>query len=84
MFDDEEYKLDTVLAEGSDFIESQLKLNRKILVHCVAGMSRSPALVMGYFMTKLGMTYENALRQIGPYSRVNDGFLSQLSQLEGK
>lgn len=38
--------------EGFKFIDSAIENNGKILVHCHAGISRSPAFVIGYIMWK--------------------------------
>lgn len=55
------------------------------LVHCAAGMSRSPALVMAYLMRYRGVTLCQAhrwVRDSRPYVRLNAGFWEQLLQYE--
>lgn len=55
------------------------------LVHCVAGMSRSPALVMAYLMRYRGVTLRQAhhwVQESRPYIRLNAGFWEQLLQYE--
>ncbi|XP_041659777.1 dual specificity protein phosphatase 18 [Cheilinus undulatus] len=57
------------------------------LVHCAAGMSRSPALVMAYLMRFRGVTLSQAHRWVKdsrPYVRLNAGFWEQLLQYERK
>ncbi|CAJ1073166.1 dual specificity protein phosphatase 18 [Xyrichtys novacula] len=57
------------------------------LVHCAAGMSRSPALVMAYLMRFRGVTLRQAHRWVQdsrPYVRLNAGFWEQLLQYERK
>lgn len=55
------------------------------LVHCAAGMSRSPALVMAYLMRYRGVTLSQAHRWVlesRPFIRLNSGFWEQLLQYE--
>ncbi|KAF8728503.1 hypothetical protein AX14_006560 [Amanita brunnescens Koide BX004] len=57
----------------------------KILVHCAAGISRSPMLVTAYLMKRKGMTLKAALGQIvrvRPQISPNTGFLQQLKEME--
>ncbi|KAJ8406168.1 hypothetical protein AAFF_G00303990 [Aldrovandia affinis] len=57
------------------------------LVHCAAGMSRSPALVMAYLMRYRGTTLREAYRWVQdsrPYIRPNSGFWRQLLDYEKK
>lgn len=57
----------------------------KTLVHCVAGMSRSPALVMAYLMKFRGVSLQQAhamVRDKRPHIRLNRGFWEQLLSYE--
>ena len=57
----------------------------KILVHCSAGISRSPMVVTGYLMKRKGMVLKAALGQIvcvRPQVSPNAGFLQQLKEME--
>lgn len=57
----------------------------RILVHCQAGISRSPMVVTAYLMKRKGMTLKAALGQIihvRPQIRPNAGFLQQLKEME--
>ena len=53
------------------------------LVHCEAGVSRGPAVVIAYLIRHVGMTFEQAhavVRAARPQVDVNFGFLIQLKQ----
>ncbi|KAI0724975.1 protein-tyrosine phosphatase-like protein [Fomitopsis betulina] len=57
----------------------------KILVHCSAGISRSPSLVVAYLMKSRGMSLKEALGQVArarPQVSPNPGFLRQLKELD--
>ena len=57
----------------------------KILVHCSAGISRSPMVVAAYLMKRRQMTLKAALGQIirvRPQISPNAGFLQQLKDME--
>jgi atypical dual specificity phosphatase len=57
----------------------------QILVHCFAGISRSPTVVAAYLMKRKGMTLKAALGQIirvRPQVSPNAGFLKQLKEME--
>lgn len=82
MNDKESFRLDNIVDAGTDFIERCLRGRGKILVYSGYGMSRSPAMVIAYFITKLGMTFDEARLCVGSRCAINRGFLDQLSQLE--
>ncbi|KAH7104920.1 protein-tyrosine phosphatase-like protein [Auriculariales sp. MPI-PUGE-AT-0066] len=75
-----------VCDEASTIIDAALaSRNGAILVHCSAGISRSPMVVTAYLMRKHDMTLKAALRQIlqvRPQTSPNPGFLQQLKELE--
>jgi protein-tyrosine phosphatase len=67
--------------ESNKFIEKQLADDKKIIVHCMAGISRSVSLVLSYLMYKYKMSYEKALatvRKNRPIANPNEGFMRQL------
>ncbi|KLO12976.1 phosphatases II, partial [Schizopora paradoxa] len=71
-----------------DIIDAALSSHKgkgKILVHCSAGISRSPMVVAAYLMRRRGMSLREALSQIiqvRPQVSPNAGFLAQLKELE--
>ncbi|KAJ9134318.1 hypothetical protein NKR23_g10275 [Pleurostoma richardsiae] len=57
----------------------------RVLVHCVAGVSRSAAVVASYLVEEEGLSLREALAlliRMRPAVRPNDGFLKQLQKLE--
>ncbi|KAK5994294.1 Dual specificity protein phosphatase 1 [Cladobotryum mycophilum] len=59
--------------------------NGKILIHCSAGISRSPTVVAAYLMKRHDMSLKAALGQIiqaRPQVSPNPGFIQQLKELE--
>ncbi|XP_051273179.1 dual specificity protein phosphatase 13 [Dicentrarchus labrax] len=82
--DHPEFDLRPFFNPAAQFIDSALKKNGKVFVHCAMGVSRSGALVLAYLMICQGLSLAEAIvavrlnRDIGP----NSGFLEQLRQLE--
>ncbi|XP_068604822.1 dual specificity protein phosphatase 18 [Brachionichthys hirsutus] len=75
------------LGDHFDRVAGRIHSNRAggTLVHCAAGMSRSPALVMAYLMRYRGVTLRQAHRWVQesrPCVRLNAGFWEQLLQYE--
>jgi|SaaInlStandDraft_4_1057021.scaffolds.fasta_scaffold19712_1 protein-tyrosine phosphatase len=48
--DSRDSDLKSILRDALKFIDNSLKSNNKILVHCKAGMNRSPAVVIAYLV----------------------------------
>ncbi|KAH9479342.1 Dual specificity protein phosphatase 1 [Psilocybe cubensis] len=73
---------------ATEIIKAALQSNKgrgRILVHCSAGVSRSPTIVCGYLMKEHNMSLKNALGLIvraRPQVSPNPGFLNQLKDLE--
>uniref|UniRef100_A0A3Q2Q7X8 Protein-tyrosine-phosphatase n=1 Tax=Fundulus heteroclitus TaxID=8078 RepID=A0A3Q2Q7X8_FUNHE len=76
-----------LLSPYFDPVGERIQQNRagSTLVHCTAGRSRSPALVMAYLMRfeglSLGQAYERVL-ECRPFIRPNAGFWRQLIEYE--
>ncbi len=65
-------------------ISQALKGNKHVIVHCKAGMSRSPTFVIAYLMIENGWHYEETLAYIKkkrPIIAPNAGFVQQLKML---
>ncbi|CAG9334560.1 unnamed protein product [Blepharisma stoltei] len=70
-----------------DFIDDLIKKNEKVLVHCYAGISRSPSIVIALIMRNFRKTFDEAyeyLKERRPCIRPNKGFIKQLKELKFK
>lgn len=71
----------------ADRINHEVRKGGKVLVHCVAGVSRSSTLCMVYLMKYKNMTLRQAhdlCKSRRPYVRPNNGFWRQLIEYEQK
>jgi dual specificity MAP kinase phosphatase len=80
-FDYEGFNMSVFFEECFEFIHEHRTQGRNVFVHCQAGMSRSPTIVIGYLLKNEGMDYQTAFEfvkkrraRIGP----NKGFRTQL------
>ncbi|KAK5662230.1 hypothetical protein OQA88_8135 [Cercophora sp. LCS_1] len=83
--DEEDSPITEAVKSASDIIDKIASAGGKVLVHCSAAISRSPAVVAGYLMAKRGMTLRESLETLVQARDVvspNPGFLKQLGELE--
>ena len=68
--------------EALKFIDEQ----EKVLVHCLAGVSRSATFVIAYFMWKNKLTYDKSYKMVFEHRPCcpNNGFIEQLRIFEDK
>ncbi|KAI9534513.1 hypothetical protein NQZ68_012746 [Dissostichus eleginoides] len=69
------------LTDVCSFIQQAHSEKGVVLVHCNAGVSRAPAVVIGYLMSCDGQSFDAALSLVQsarPVSSPNPGFLEQL------
>ncbi|KAJ8251084.1 hypothetical protein GJAV_G00217070 [Gymnothorax javanicus] len=74
------------IPEALQFIDGAVSLGCSVLVHCAAGISRSPALTVAYVMYRLGMDLDDAYRFVKerrPTISPNFNFLGQLQCFQG-
>jgi len=70
-----------------DFIDAAEKAKGVVLVHCLVGISTSPAIAVGYLMHKENMSFDEALAFVKAKDSMialNSGFISQLQTLADK
>mgnify|MGYP006089189347 CR=1 FL=1 len=71
------------LFSALEFIHGALLSGGKIFIHCVKGISRSPAVAIAYMMWSSNATLEQAhrrMKQVRPISDPNAGFIFQLRE----
>lgn len=74
-----------ILPECLEFVSNAQKVGQNVFVHCVAGISRSPSVLIAYFMVKYSVNYYTARDYVNkgrPGIYPNKGFISQLRQLD--
>ncbi|KAI3359403.1 hypothetical protein L3Q82_002906 [Scortum barcoo] len=54
------------IPQALHFIDAAMSSGASVLVHCAAGISRSPALAVAYIMYSLGMDLDHAYRYFDP------------------
>ena len=82
--DDIRQKIRPLFDEVFEWIEQQCQKG-KVFVHCWAGISRSPSLVIAYLMRKHNMSAKKALvfvKKKRPAIDPNQGFFSELEAYE--
>ena len=70
----------------TSFIKEEIKKG-KILIHCAAGISRSPTFIISYLMKENKLTFEEAYKFLIKKKRtinINYGFLEQLREYENQ
>ncbi|XP_077476184.1 uncharacterized protein LOC144089149 [Stigmatopora argus] len=74
------------IPQALGFIDSAMSSGGSVLVHCAAGISRSPALAVAYIMYSSGMDLDHAYRFVKerrPSISPNFNFLGQLQHFQG-
>lgn len=67
------------------FMDEAVSQGGGVLVHCVAGVSRSATVIIGYMMWKHKIGYDEAFKRIHgvrPWVMPNEGFKLQLAEFE--
>lgn len=77
--------LDQYFDSVSEKIHQVLQQNQSVLVHCTAGRSRSPALILAYLLRFSSLSLADAhllVLKSRPFIRINAGFWRQLMDYE--
>jgi protein-tyrosine phosphatase len=54
----------SILDEALNYIAKADRLNKKIFVHCIAGISRSPSIVASYLALRDNISFEDAMKLV--------------------
>ncbi len=84
MKDDPDVLIDGYVEQVVQFITESGCGERKILIHCLEGISRAPTLLISYLILKLNMNRDEALSFVKgkrPCVDINLGFMCQLEKL---
>lgn len=82
--DDSEMSLYEHFEPTYNFINENLSNKKNVLVHCFAGYSRSPTIVIAYMLKQFKMNVFDAYSYVYRYRRCrpNDGFWNQLIRFQ--
>lgn len=83
--DNENASMLEYMDEANKKINRYLKYGKKIYIHCVDGMSRSPAILIYYLMSSKKLTFIKAyslLKSIRPGININPKFERELKTVE--
>lgn len=75
------------LFEVHFIIQEAVRQDKRVFIHCAAGVSRSATLLLGYLMMEKGMLCDDALEHLQkfrPEVDPNPGFIRQLYKLENE
>lgn len=87
LMDDEEEDIVAVMDQARNFIKRVEDIKGRVLVHCIAGASRSVTIVILYFILQHKLTLRQIygyIKVIRPQISVNDGFKMQCVMTEIK
>jgi protein-tyrosine phosphatase len=85
--DDENEKISQYFFDVHSIISNAISQNKNVIVHCAAGMSRSPTLVIAYLMIENNWSFKESIEYVKrqrPIVEPNIGFIKQLKALEIK
>eukprot|EP00455_Lapot_gusevi_P057403 TRINITY_DN9770_c0_g1_i3.p1 TRINITY_DN9770_c0_g1~~TRINITY_DN9770_c0_g1_i3.p1 ORF type:complete len:129 (-),score=25.76 TRINITY_DN9770_c0_g1_i3:104-490(-) len=85
MEDDADYDIGAHFDAAADFIHDCVSRQSTLLVHCMAGASRSASLVLYYLMKHQNMNFQQAFtfaKEKRPQVCPNEGFMCALSERE--
>lgn len=79
--DNKEEKIFRYFSRCNRFIHNARLKGKSVLIHCIAGVSRSPTIIIAYMIRKLKMNFitaYNKMKSIRPIIDINEGFIEEL------
>jgi len=79
------FNMNSIFDECFIYIENIRKSNKRVFVHCNAGISRSPTLIIAYVMKHLKISFKDAfdfVKKTRLTINPNAGFISQLKDYD--
>lgn len=83
--DDKSQQLWPDICIASHLIEATTILGHNVYVHCAAGISRSPAVIIYHFMRTKNISFDLAYKLVKQKRNIislNDGFINQLKSID--
>ena len=83
--DKTDHRINRELRKAAKMIDSHLKLDRRVVIHCRKGISRAPTVVLAYLILYRKYHFKEALRYVKEkHNRCNPnfGFLVQLLKID--
>lgn len=84
-YDIPSFNMQNIFDECFLYIENIRLLDRRLFIHCNAGISRSPTIIIAYIMKHLKISFEDAFKLVKNTRSIinpNAGFISQLKEYE--
>eukprot|EP01080_Neovahlkampfia_damariscottae_P001187 gene1187-10701_t len=85
--DCESFNLKEIFSETNEFIQEGLTEGTGVLIHCVAGVSRSSSVCIAYLMKTKSWTFEKTVQHIKTSREIimpNKGFVQQLKDYQNE
>ena len=82
IIDSKDSDISVLFHKAFEFINKELKLNHKILVHCAGGINRSPIIVIGYLVKYCSYNLNDAIKLVTNKRscvRIQPHYLKQIS-----
>lgn len=80
--DDPNEDITKIIPECLEYIETNIKQNKKVFVHCLEGKSRSICIIIAYLCIKCYLTFDQAIELVKKRSSHYDPYPNYLNQVK--